>query len=226
MNNHKTIIELNNITKSFKQGKEEVLILNGLSMELHAGQSIAITGESGSGKSTLLQIVAGLQSFNSGRLLFEGKDISKLSDNGKTKLRATKIGFVYQYHHLLQNFTALENVILPMQMASIHNGQSMDFRSFKERAKFLLNELGLGHRLGFKISALSGGQQQRVAIARALANKPALIIADEPTGNLDHKNAEITIEMFLKLANNENSALIIATHSKELASKLTKEIIL
>lgn len=212
------ILKTVGLNKSFSQGKEELHVLKNINLEIKDGELIALVGESGSGKSTLLQIISGLMEFDSGELNMVGENISKISDNKKTELRNKNIGFVYQYHHLLSDFTAKQNVMMPMLIAGIGKQKA------KERATELLTKVGLENRLRHKPFQLSGGQQQRVAIARALANSPKLIIADEPTGNLDSENSQKIIDIFWGLIRENNSTLVIATHNKEISSKASRII--
>ncbi len=170
-------------------------------------------GESGSGKSTLLQILGGLQNFDSGEINILGQNIKTLNDSKKTELRLKNIGFVYQYHHLLSDFTALENVMIPQLIAR----ETEKFA--RTNAMNLLDKLGLSDRISHRPAELSGGQQQRVAIARALANSPKLLFADEPTGNLDSANASVVMDLFLNLAREKKTTLVIATHSGEISKK-------
>lgn len=211
--NLKNVIEVKNLNKSFSQGKEKIEVLKDLNLEIGEGEIIALMGESGRGKSTLLQIIGGIQDFDSGEIKILGNDISKLSDNKKTELRLNHIGFVYQYHHLLSDFTALENVMIPQL---ILNRSEKDA---KARALELLEKLGLSDRVNHRPSELSGGQQQRVAIARALANDPKIIFADEPSGNLDSHNTKLVMDLFLDIARERKTTLVIATHSETISKK-------
>ncbi len=207
-----TILKLNNISKTFEQGKEKINILNNLSLEIPEAKSIAIIGESGSGKSTLLQIIGLLLQADSGEIEICGKKINSENDNFLSEIRLKYLGFIFQYHHLLSDFTALENIILPQTLLGVNSIEATNY------AKDLLEKLGLKDRMNFRPSELSGGQQQRVAIARALANKPKLILADEPTGNLDPENTRIVADLFFKTIKETSSSLIIVTHNKEISS--------
>lgn len=207
------VISVKNLCKSFSQGKEKITVLENINMQIDAGDIVALMGESGRGKSTLLQIISGIQGFDSGEIKILDNDISKLSDNKKTELRLNSLGFVYQYHHLLSDFTALENVMMPNLILKKPKKQA------QAKASELLEKLGLKDRLSHKPSELSGGQQQRVAIARALVNNPKVIFADEPSGNLDHKNSDMVMDLFLKLSREQGSVLVIATHSENISSK-------
>lgn len=214
------ILSLSNIYKSFTQGKTTLNILNGANLEIKKGEIVALIGPSGSGKSTLLYTAGLLDKIDSGEIVIDGKDCNKLSDNAKTKIRLQKMGFVYQQHNLFADFTALENVMLPMLV----NGKSK--KQAKIEATQKLEKVGLGERINHKPSELSGGEQQRVAIARALANNPALLLADEPTGNLDPYNSESVFENLLNLVKNDGMTAFIATHNPELAKKMDRQIAL
>jgi lipoprotein-releasing system ATP-binding protein len=213
-----SLLKISNLNKTFEQGREVLQVLKNLNLEINSGELIALVGQSGSGKSTLLQILGTLMSADNGDIEILGKNISKLSDNQKTELRLKNIGFVYQYHHLLSDFTALQNVMLPQLIAGV------DKKLAKKNSENLLEKIGLKERIKHKPFQLSGGQQQRVAIARALANNPKLVIADEPTGNLDSANSENIIELFLNLVKENQTTLVIATHNKEISSKSSRII--
>ncbi len=206
-------ITVNDLVKKFPQGKESITVLNKVSLEVKKGESVALMGESGSGKSTLLQIISGIMDFDSGSISLLGNELAKLSDNKKTELRLKHLGFVYQYHHLLSDFSALENVILPQKMLGT------PAKKAEQHAKDLLEKLGLTDRLNHRPAELSGGQQQRVAIARALANNPGIIFADEPTGNLDAHNAKAVMDLFIELAAERSTTLVIATHSETISKR-------
>ncbi len=214
------ILSLSNIYKSFTQGKTTLNILNGANLEIKKGEIVALIGPSGSGKSTLLYTAGLLDKIDSGEIVIDGKNCNKLSDNAKTKIRLQKMGFVYQQHNLFADFSALENVMLPMLV----NGKSK--KQAKIEATQKLEKVGLGERINHKPSELSGGEQQRVAIARALANNPALLLADEPTGNLDPYNSESVFENLLNLVKNDGMTAFIATHNPELAKKMDRQIAL
>lgn len=205
------ILSCNNIKRSFQKSKTETLqILKGVSLEINEGEITVIVGASGAGKSTLLHILGGIDKPDKGNVIIADTDIYKLSDEKLSQFRNTEIGFVFQFHHLLPEFTALENVNIPQMI----NGKSIDEAS--ENSKKLLNIVGLGDRTDHQPSELSGGEQQRVAVARALANNPKIIFADEPTGNLDSKNSEIIHELFLKLKSEFNQTFLVVTHNPEL----------
>jgi len=211
----KIILQAENITKSFNSNTNELLILDNINLIIQEATSLSIMGSSGSGKSTLLHILAGLDKANSGKVLINGKDINKLSDNQLSLLRNEYIGFIYQFHHLLSDFTALENTLIPLMIKGKISQDDTDY------AKFLLNELGIGSRIQHLPSQLSGGERQRVAIARALINKPLLVFADEPTGNLDNYSAKISLDIFFRLQEKLKTSLVIVTHDYEI-TKHTK----
>jgi len=207
-------ISLKNVSKSFED--LDVPVLNNLSFEINASERVAILGNSGSGKSTLLHIIAGLDDPSKGNVFFNNDLITKLSDNNKSILRNKHIGFVYQSHHLLKDFSAIENVMMPLIIR--RNDSLKDFN----QAKKILKKLGLGSRLNHFPHQLSGGERQRVAIARAIVTSPDIILADEPTGNLDHKNANIVFESFLELTEEFKTAIVLVTHDQSLARKMNK----
>lgn len=212
------ILKLTEVTKNYRQGKQNLEVLKGIDLNLRAGEITALVGQSGSGKSTLLQIAGLLDKPTSGQICINGKDISKAGDETRTELRRDYIGFVYQYHNLLGDFNALENVMLPMLIA----GKSTSVA--EERAAFLLDKLRLSHRLKHRPAEMSGGEQQRVAIARALANSPKLLLADEPTGNLDPNTAEDVFEALIGIIKETGLAALIATHNLELASRMSGQL--
>ncbi len=193
-------------------------ILNGIDLELAPGEIVALVGPSGSGKSTLLHVSGLLERSSAGEVAIEGRACGRLSDRERTRLRRERIGFVYQFHHLLPDFSALENVVLPQLIFGTAT------RSARQRARDLLEHLGLEGRLRHQPGKLSGGEQQRVAIARALANKPSLILADEPTGNLDPATSEEVFDLFLQTVHNERAAALIATHNPALADRMDRTL--
>ncbi len=217
-NSSKPILRLENITRSYGEGDTKVEVLKGVNLTIGQGEAIALVGPSGSGKSTLLHIAGLLEQQNTGEVYLYNAPTSHLKDNARTALRRRAIGFVYQFHHLLPELTALENVILPQRIG----GKSKLLAT--EDATALLTFLGLDHRLSHVPSTLSGGEQQRVAVARALANNPRLVLADEPTGNLDPKTADHVINLFLSLVKSIGISLLIATHDLELAKRLDRRI--
>lgn len=191
----------------------ELRILDGVNVQVLAGEAVAVIGASGAGKSTLLHLLGLLDRPTSGTVLLEGQNVSDLSPNQLAAVRNGRIGFVFQFHHLLREFTALENVMMPMLIAGTSRGEA------KQRASGLLEQVGLKARMTHKSSELSGGEQQRVAVARALANRPALVLADEPSGNLDtHTSAQLH-ELFFQLREEHGVALVLATHNRELAAR-------
>lgn len=208
------ILELNNINRSFTQGERALHVLRGCNLMLAAGSKSALIGPSGSGKSTLLHIAGLLERPNSGRVMITGVDASMADDTTRTTLRRDKIGFVYQFHHLLPEFSARENIILPQMISGIGKKQA------GLRADELLELIGLANRADHRPAQLSGGEQQRIAMARALANRPRLLIADEPTGNLDPHTADHVFQVLCDLVASQNFALLMATHNIELAHKM------
>ncbi len=213
-------LELKNVVKTFKQGSAKLEVLKGVDFAIAPGEIVALIGPSGSGKSTLLQIAGLLEKPTKGDVWLDGQKCSKLGDNVRTGLRRDYLGFVYQYHNLLGDFSATENVALPQLIAGV--GQKIA----NEKAKWLLNRLGLGKRLAHRPSELSGGEQQRVAIARALANSPKLLLADEPTGNLDPRTSEGVFLELLSIVKETKLSALIATHNFELANKMDRKVTL
>lgn len=208
------VLRLAGIRRSFLQGHVTLEILKGADLQLEAGTLAALVGPSGSGKSTLLHIAGLLERPNAGEVVIEGRAAAGLSDAERTRLRRRRIGFVYQMHHLLADFTALENVVLPQLLAGVGR------RAAENRARELLIRLGLGERLDHRPARLSGGEQQRVAIARALANRPALLLADEPTGNLDPATAGEVFALLLEVVREAGTAALVATHDPDLARRM------
>lgn len=212
------VLAVQNLRRSFEQGGVRIDVLRGVNFSVGAGQIVALLGPSGSGKSTLLQAVGLLEGGFDGSIQIALQEVSQLDDVARTITRRDKLGFVYQFHHLLPDFTAEENVALPQLVLG------SDQEAAHARARDLLRSLGLGHRLTHRPSQLSGGEQQRVAVARALANRPQLILADEPTGNLDEATADIVLTEFVRLVREEGSAALIATHNERLAAKMDKTV--
>tara|TARA_A100001037_G_scaffold257819_1_gene244672 strand:+ start:71 stop:769 length:699 start_codon:yes stop_codon:yes gene_type:complete len=210
----KTIVQLDNVCRSFQQGSRTIEVLKNVSINVEAGESVGILGPSGSGKSTMLHIVGLLEPPDSGHVFLDGLNSSLMKDHDKTILRRKYLGFVYQFHHLLSEFSAIDNVILPQIIA----GRSK--KEARDRSKLLLEKVGLISRSEHKPGQLSGGEQQRIAIARALANKPKLIIADEPTGNLDMETAEKVTDVLFEILASEAVGAIVATHNPELVARL------
>ncbi len=211
------IISLCGITKSYRQGKQNLEVLAGIDLTICSGEAAALVGQSGSGKSTLLQIAGLLDKPDNGTICISGQNISKANDEKRTALRRDYIGFVYQYHNLLGDFSALENVMMPMLIA----GEKAD--DAEKRAALLLDKMHLSHRVKHRPAELSGGEQQRVAIARALANNPKLLLADEPTGNLDPNTAEDVFETLLNVIKETGLAALIATHNLDLAARMSRQ---
>ena len=206
------------LERSFVQGEVTIEVLRGVDLEVAPGEIVALLGPSGSGKSTLLQAVGLLEGGFQGSIRLQGQEAAQLDDEGRTRLRRDLLGFVYQFHHLLPEFSALENVVLPQL---VHGA---DMAAARFRAEELLGILGLGQRLEHRPARLSGGEQQRVAVARALANHPPLILADEPTGNLDEHTADTVLAELLKLVREEGTAALIATHNERLAAKMDRVV--
>lgn len=204
------------LKRSFTQADVTIHVLRGIDLSVEPGEIVALLGPSGSGKSTLLQAVGLLEGGFEGSIRLNGQEAAELDDSGRTRLRRELLGFVYQFHHLLPEFNARENVELPQLVFGTEPAVA------RERAERLLSSLGLGQRLDHRPSKLSGGEQQRVAVARALANKPPLILADEPTGNLDEHTADIVFAEFLALVRGEGCAALVATHNERLAAKMNR----
>jgi len=213
-----TTLSARNITRSFQQADETLEILHGVSFDIKPGEIVALVGHSGAGKSTLLQIAGLLEPPSSGQVIMSGRDTAGLSEAERTALRNKYVGFVYQFHHLLPEFSALENVMMPQLIA----GASMS--EARMQAESLLTKLGLAHRLDHRPKKLSGGEQQRVAIARALANSPKILLADEPTGNLDYATSDVVFAEMMQLVRETNMSALIATHNPELAKRMDRII--
>ena len=210
------VLKLEGLMRSFKQGEREIAVLNGASAAIYSGESVALVGPSGAGKSTLLHVAGLLETPTAGSVVMGGRDCSKLSDEERTRIRRTDVGFIYQFHQLLPEFSALENVMLPQMILGRSRRESV------ARATDLLSTLGLSHRLEHRPAQLSGGEQQRTAICRALANKPKLILADEPTGNLDPKTSELVFRELIGLFKSEGVAALIATHNLDIAARMDR----
>lgn len=210
------VLQTAGLRRSFTQGDVTIEVLRGIDLAIRPGEIVALLGPSGSGKSTLLQAVGLLEGGFEGSIRIGGREAGKLDNDARTELRRDTLGFVYQFHHLLPDFDALENVVLPQL---IHGAEP---EAARERASQLLGTLGLAKRLDHRPSKLSGGEQQRVAVARALANRPPLVLADEPTGNLDEHTADIVFAEFLALVRGEGSAALVATHNERIAAKMDR----
>ncbi len=218
MSEHGPIASLKGVKRSFEQGGERIEVLRGVDLEIASGEIVALLGPSGSGKSTMLQAVGLLEGGFEGSIAIAGQAAEKLASDKRTQLRREHLGFVYQFHHLLPDFDARENVVMPQMIA----GEQRELA--EQRADHLLTNLGLGHRLTHRPSQLSGGEQQRVAVARALANRPTLVLADEPTGNLDETTSDTVLGQFLELVRGEGSAALVATHNERLAARMDRVV--
>ena len=212
------VLATRGLRRSFTQGDVTIEVLRGVDLAVQPGEIVALLGPSGSGKSTLLQAVGLLEGGFEGSIRLLGREASDLDDDGRTELRREALGFVYQFHHLLPEFNARENVVLPQLI------RGAEPEAASQRAEQLLSALGLERRLDHRPSKLSGGEQQRVAVARALANKPPLVLADEPTGNLDETTADRVLAEFLSLVRGEGSAALVATHNERLAAKMDRVV--
>jgi lipoprotein-releasing system ATP-binding protein len=210
------MVRIRDLRRSFMQGEVRIEVLRGVNLTIAAGETVALLGPSGSGKSTLLQAVGLLEGGFSGSIEINGEQAAKLDDNGRTRLRRETLGFVYQFHHLLPDFSAVENVEMPQLVRGTPKAEA------RERSAAILTTLGLGARLDHRPTQLSGGEQQRVAVARALANQPLLVLADEPTGNLDEATADIVLNAFLALVREQGSAALIATHNERIAARMDR----
>jgi lipoprotein-releasing system ATP-binding protein len=218
--NEPPALQLEGIERRYRQGESELVILNGASLSVWPGESVALIAPSGAGKSTLLHIAGLLEHPDAGEVTVSERPTSKLSDGERTAIRRSEIGFIYQFHHLLPEFTALENVVLPQMINGLTKDEAV------ARATDLLEFLGLGDRLTHRPAELSGGEQQRVAIARAVANAPRVLLADEPTGNLDMQTADRVFGTLTKLVQATELAAVIATHNLDLASRMTRRVTL
>lgn len=214
----KIVAEMRDVRRSFTQGDVTIEVLRGVNLAIAEGELVALLGPSGTGKSTLLQALGLLEGGFTGSILIDGEEMRDAGPDRATDVRRAKLGFVYQFHHLLPDFDALENVVLPQLIAGVEPDAATD------RATTLLSTLGLGERLEHRPSKLSGGEQQRVAVARALANKPRLVLADEPTGNLDEHTADVVLREFMALVREQGSAALVATHNERLAAKMDRVV--
>ena len=209
-----------NIHKTFLDGSDEIKILKGITIDVKPSETLAIVGASGSGKSTLLHVLSGLESADSGFIIIDDIELSTLSENQLCELRLKKIGFIYQFHHLIKELNVWENISLPL-MIDNYDGDLVNLKTNE-----IIEKVGLKHRADFQIDKLSGGERQRVAIARSIVHQPKIIFADEPTGNLDKANAKNIFSLLTDLANFNNSSLIVATHDLEMSSLLRKKIMI
>jgi putative ABC transport system ATP-binding protein len=212
------MIELKNVSKVVRSGAEDLTILDDVSLTIPDGEFVAVTGASGSGKSTLLGLIAGLDAPSAGQILIDGEDVTKMSEDNLAQLRSEKIGFIFQSFHLIPSLTAFENVLIPMEILGLKDA--------KARGEQLLIDVDLTNRGHHYPTELSGGEQQRIAIARAFANQPKMLLADEPTGNLDSRNGEHIFKLMTELHSKNNVTLILVTHDANLAAKAQRQIIL
>ncbi|MBM3486801.1 MAG: ABC transporter ATP-binding protein [Alphaproteobacteria bacterium] len=220
MNSLPAALQLIDVRRTYVQGATSIEVLRGAALELEPGEIVALVGPSGAGKSTLLHLAGLLERHDGGEVIVAGQPTGPLGDRQRTALRRSYIGFVYQFHHLLPEFSALENVVVPQMIAGKRRA------SARARAEELLVAVGLADRLDHRPARLSGGEQQRVAIARALANAPRVLLADEPTGNLDQKTADIVFDLLLRLAHDTSVAALIATHNPALAARMDRTLVL
>ncbi len=212
------VLRITGLARAFLQGGRQLQVLRGLDLAIEAGEAVALMGPSGSGKSTLLHAAGLLEEPDAGDIMIAGQNCAAMNDGQRTAMRRDHVGFVYQFHHLLPEFTALENVLMPMRLAKVPAAEA------GRRAEQLLTELGLADRLGHAPAQLSGGEQQRVAIARALANQPVLLLADEPTGNLDQATAEMVLSELLSIVRGHGLGMLVATHDPVIAGRLDRVV--
>lgn len=214
------LLHCQHITKYYQEGAQQTQVLKDVSFSMQAGELVAIVGSSGSGKSTLLHVLGGLDQPTSGEVFIQNQSLQKINANQLAQLRNQYLGFVYQFHHLMADFSALENVMMPMLIGKQNRSEAQD------RAEKMLTAVGLSHRISHRPSALSGGERQRVAIARSLVNHPALVLADEPTGNLDRKTTESIFDLIKQLNQEQNIAFLLVTHDLALAEKLSRRLVM
>jgi lipoprotein-releasing system ATP-binding protein len=212
------VLEARQVQKNFQQGPVTLDVLRGINVAINAAERLAIVGASGSGKTTLLQILGGLDRPTSGQVLVDGRDIHSLTERERGELRNHALGFVYQFHHLLPEFSALENVAMPLLVRRMKTSEA------KERARAILTRVGLSGRLDHRPHQLSGGERQRAAVARALVTEPKVVLADEPTGNLDGKNAEQVFELMLELNRERQTSLVVVTHDLRIAARMDRAL--
>ena len=213
-----SVLEARDVARQFQQGPVTLEVLKSVNVAILAGERLSIVGASGSGKTTLLQILGGLDKPSSGQVLVDGKNIHSLGEKERGELRNQAIGFVYQFHHLLPEFSALEHVAMPLLVRRMHTGEA------KDRAREILKRVGLGERLTHRPHQLSGGERQRAAVARALVTQPKLVLADEPTGNLDGRNAESVFELMLELNRERRTSLVVVTHDLRIAARMDRAL--
>lgn len=212
------LYELRGVGKSFRGPREELTILDGINLRVGAGESVAILGSSGSGKTTLLHLMGGLDVASRGEIKFRGRDIGAMDDSAKASMRNRDLGFVFQFHHLLPEFTTLENVAMQGLIAGMNKGEAYD------RAATNLRRMGLGERLDHRVTTLSGGEQQRAAIARAMLLQPKALLADEPTGNLDERTGELVTDLLVSLNEETGATLVVVTHNRDLANRMHRRL--
>jgi lipoprotein-releasing system ATP-binding protein len=212
------LLQCDKLCKRYQEGKVQTDVLHDVSFSINTGELMAIVGSSGSGKSTLLHLLGGLDTPTSGDVIFNGKAMSAMSSAAKAELRNRELGFIYQFHHLLPDFTAMENVAMPLLIGKKHPDET------QQRALEMLKAVGLDHRSNHRPSELSGGERQRVAIARALVNNPRLVLADEPTGNLDARNADSIFELLGELNVRQGTAFLVVTHDLQLARRMSRQL--
>lgn len=216
--NKQPLLICEHLSKVYQEGALSTQVLKDVCFSINESEMMAIVGSSGSGKSTLLHLLGGLDTPSEGEVIFRGQHINRLSSDQRAAIRNKDLGFIYQFHHLLPDFTALENVAMPLLIGGMNKSESFD------RATKMLDAVGLAHRSGHRPSELSGGERQRVAIARALVNQPALVLADEPTGNLDLRNADAIFELLGELNKTQGTAFLVVTHDMKLAHRLSRQL--